>query len=149
MYCLQMNKPNAGWAFVSKASLLAQAMGMNTSTAMNSEVSEERQYKTRLFWGLYCLEKSIALRLGRCSTIRDHDITIPQPLREQRTSPDWFSSLPDGVELCRLFGLVFDELFSPSALVQPVSVRRSRAKVLSAKIEQRIASRAVCDVSRS
>ncbi|KAJ3459660.1 hypothetical protein MRS44_015733 [Fusarium solani] len=141
-----MNKPNAGWAFVSKASLLAQAMGMNTSTAMNSEVSEERQYKTRLFWGLYCLEKSITLRLGRCSTIRDHDITIPQPLREQRTSPDWFNSLPDGVELCRLFGLVFDELFSPSALVQPVSVRRSRAKVLSTKIEQRIASRAVSDM---
>ncbi|KAL6351933.1 hypothetical protein LRP88_14745 [Fusarium phalaenopsidis] len=146
MYCLQMNKPNAGWAFVSKASLLAQAIGMHSSTAMNSEVAEERQYKNRLFWGLYCLEKSIALRLGRCSTIRDHDITIPQPLREQRTSPDWFSSLPDGIELCRLFGLVFDELFSPSALVQPVSVRRSRAKVLSAKIEHRIASRAVSDM---
>ncbi|UPL00271.1 hypothetical protein LCI18_011205 [Fusarium solani-melongenae] len=146
MYCLQMNKPNAGWAFVSKASLLAQAIGMHSSTAMSSEVAEERQYKNRLFWGLYCLEKSIALRLGRCSTIRDHDITIPQPLREQTTSPGWFSSLPDGVELCRLFGLVFDELFSPSALVQPVSVRRSRAKVLSAKIEQRIASRAISDM---
>ncbi|EEU41522.1 uncharacterized protein NECHADRAFT_11912, partial [Fusarium vanettenii 77-13-4] len=149
MYCLQMNKPNAGWSFVSKASLLAQAMGMHSSTAMNSEVAEEKQYKTRLFWGLYCLEKAIALRLGRASTVRDHDITIPQPLREQRTSPDWFTSLPDGIELSRLFGLVFDELFSPSALVQPVSVRRSRAKVLSAKMEQRIASRAVSDVSRS
>ncbi|KAM6511792.1 hypothetical protein FALCPG4_016786 [Fusarium falciforme] len=146
MYCLQMNKPNAGWAFISKASLLAQAIGMHSSTAMNSEVAEERQYKNRLFWGLYCLEKSIALRLGRCSTIRDHDMTIPQPLREQRTSPAWFSSLPDGIELCRLFGLVFDELFSPSALVQSLSVRRSRAKVLSAKIEQRIASRAVADM---
>ncbi|KAL2672705.1 hypothetical protein Neosp_013419 [[Neocosmospora] mangrovei] len=146
MYCLQMNKPNAGWAFVSKASLLAQAMGMHSSTAMNSEVTEEKQYKTRLFWGLYCLEKAIALRLGRSSTIRDHDITLPQPLREQRTSPDWFASLPDGIELSRLFGLVFDELFSSSALVQPTSVRRSRAKVLSAKMEQRIASRAVSDM---
>ena len=147
MYCLQMNKPNAGWAFVSKASLLAQAMGMHSSTAINSEVTEEKQYKTRLFWGLYCLEKAIALRLGRSSTIRDHDITLPQPLREQRTSPDWFASLPDGIELSRLFGLVFDELFSSNALVQPTSVRRSRAKVLSAKMEQRIASRAVSDVS--
>ncbi|KAI8711931.1 Zn(2)-C6 fungal-type domain-containing protein [Fusarium sp. LHS14.1] len=146
MYCLQMNKPNAGWAFVSKASLLAQAMGMHSSTTMNSEVTEEKQYKTRLFWGLYCLEKAIALRLGRSSTIRDHDITLPQPLREQRTSPDWFASLPDGIELSRLFGLVFDELFSSSALVQPTSVRRSRAKVLSAKMEQRIASRAVSDM---
>ncbi|RSL69291.1 hypothetical protein CEP53_002264 [Fusarium sp. AF-6] len=146
LYCLQMNKPNAAWTFVTKASLLGQAIGMNSSLTMSSEITEQRQYKNRLFWAMYCLEKSISLRLGRCSTIRDHDVTIPQPLAEQRTSPDWYNSLPEGIELSRLFGMVFDDLHSPSALVQPVPVRRSRAKALAAKMERRIASRATSDI---
>lgn len=143
-----MNKPNAGWTFITKASLLAQAVGMNSALAMSSEVAEERQYKTRLFWAMYCLEKSITLRLGRCSTIRDNDITIPPPVVEQRTSPDWFNSLPEGIELSRLFSKVFDDLYSPNALLQPVPVRRSRAKALAAKMEQRTSLSVIPDVSR-
>ncbi|RSM07718.1 hypothetical protein CDV31_008498 [Fusarium ambrosium] len=146
LYCLQMNKPNAAWTFVTKASLLGQEIGMNSSLTTSSEVAEERRYKNRLFWAMYCLEKSISLRLGRCSTIRDHDVTIPQPIAEQRTSPDWYNSLPEGIELSRLFGMAFDDLYSPSALVQPIPVRRSRAKALAAKMERRIASRAASDI---
>ncbi|KAM5353373.1 hypothetical protein ACJ41O_000023 [Fusarium nematophilum] len=143
VYCLQMNKPNAAWAFISKASLLGQAIGMHNNIAMISEVAEERQHKTRLFWMLYFLEKSISLRLGRSSTIRDHDITIPRPLPEQRTASPWYNSLPDGIQLSNLFSRVFDDLYSPSALVQPASVRSSRAKALATELERRIASRAV------
>lgn len=42
--------------------------------------SEPDPNKTTLFWQAYILDKSLSLRLGRGSTIKDREITIPRQL---------------------------------------------------------------------
>ncbi|KAF5010962.1 hypothetical protein FDECE_2925 [Fusarium decemcellulare] len=118
LYCLQMNKPNAAWTFLSKASLLGQAMGIHDSMSVALEPTEEKEYRIRIFWAIYCLEKATSLRLGRSSTIRDDDVTVPRPLPEQMIRSPWQHMLLDGIEMSNLYGRVFDRLYSPSARVQ-------------------------------
>lgn len=54
------------------------ALGLNSSHAIVTEQGDAVQRKICLFWAVYVLEKTVALRLGRPSTIRDQDITIPR-----------------------------------------------------------------------
>ncbi|KAJ6073408.1 hypothetical protein N7467_011493 [Penicillium canescens] len=64
--------------FISRASLMCLALGLHSSHAMVTEQENAMQRKMYLFWAVYALEKAVALRLGRPSTIRDQDITIPR-----------------------------------------------------------------------
>ncbi|KAJ3544223.1 hypothetical protein NM208_g3173 [Fusarium decemcellulare] len=137
-----VNKPIAAWTFLSKASLLAQAMGIHDGASMASEPTEEKEYRIRIFWALYCLEKATSLRLGRSSTIRDDDVTVPRPLPEQMMKSPWQRMLLDSIEISNLYGRVFDHLYSPSARMQLASVRTSRARALAEELERKMASKA-------
>lgn len=48
-----------------------------------------RKLKYRTFWGLYVLEKCLALRLGRASLLQDCDISLPRPENLQGAGGLW------------------------------------------------------------
>jgi hypothetical protein len=80
--------------------------------------SEERHRRFCLFWSICCLERSTALRLARPSAIRDQHVTIPKPNEYpplQGLTPSR-QSLIYGVEMSKIHGHTYDDLFSPSAL---------------------------------
>ncbi|KAL5356636.1 fungal-specific transcription factor domain-containing protein [Aspergillus floccosus] len=141
VYCLQRGKPFAAWAFISRASLMSQALGLHNDHVMAIEPAEEAEKKIRLFWALYVLEKAVSLRLGRPSTIRDRDITVPRPLLDRRMTSLLHNRLPDWVTVASLYGRVHDHIYSPSALAQPVSIRESRTRALASELERIIAAR--------
>lgn len=136
--------------FISRASLLAQELGLHSSSTMANETPEDRNRKSHLFWAVYCFEKSISLRLARSSTIRDHEITIPKPVTLSKTRIGPHADLPDLVEASRIYGRFYDEVFSPSAFSQPADIRASRVNTLAVEWEALMASRARSQVrSRS
>jgi hypothetical protein len=116
---------------------------------MATEPAEKVQRKLRLFWALYVIEKAVSLRLGRCSTIRDHDITVPRLLLDRKMSSLLYNRLPDWIDVANLYGRVYDNIYSPNALAQPVSFRESRARALAAELERIMAARVEFYVSCS
>ncbi|GFG03281.1 protein STB5 [Aspergillus udagawae] len=142
IYCLQRGKPFGAWTFISRASLMSQALGLHSNHVMAAESAEEGQRKIRLFWALYVLEKAVSLRLGRPSTIRDHDVTVPRPLLDRKMTSLLYNRLPDWIDVASLYGRVYDYVYSPSALAQPVSARESRTRALAAELERIMAARA-------
>lgn len=119
---------------------MSQAIGLHSANTMTTE--PEVQKKVGLFWAVYVLEKSVSLRLGIPSTIRDQDITVQRLPMDRKMASLVFNRMPDWIDVASLYGRVYDNLYSPNALEQPFSVRVSRTKSLASELEQMIAARA-------
>ena len=80
-------------------------------------------------------EKMLSLRLGRPSSFRDQDITIARPINE-RPNGSYFAELnPGWVNLARIQGRIYDDIYSPGALMQPPHIRTARARALAAELK--------------
>ncbi|KAF7555777.1 hypothetical protein G7Z17_g1917 [Cylindrodendrum hubeiense] len=90
----------------------------------NSETDESRQHKT------------LALRLGRSSTIRDCDITLPRMDSETVADGQLDAVLPKWIDIAILHGKVYDDIYSPGALLQPEDVRVTRARALATEMQR-------------
>ncbi|CAN9152714.1 unnamed protein product [Alternaria alternata] len=123
--------------------MLGQALGLHQDSSSSGLASEERHRRFCLFWSTYCIERPTALRLGRPSTIRDEHITIPKP--DQYPTLQGLTSsrqsLIHAVEMSRLHGSAYDDLFSPSALALPATHRTTRGQAIAAEWRALIASK--------
>ncbi|RDW92920.1 fungal specific transcription factor domain-containing protein [Aspergillus mulundensis] len=141
LYCLQQGKPFTAWTFISRSSLTSQALGLHSLLVVSTEQAEEAQRRRNLFWAVYVLEKAVSLRLGRPSTIRDRDITIPRLRLDRNMTSLSHNKLPDWIEMAELYGRVYDDIYSSHALSQPLAVRESRIKSLASELERMMAIR--------
>ncbi|KAL5336639.1 fungal-specific transcription factor domain-containing protein [Aspergillus crustosus] len=137
LYCRQKNKPSAAWTLINSASHIVQDLGLQHNTPSNTNVSEEEKVQRRdLFWTIYMTEKMLSLRLGRSSTFRDPDITLSRPRMDRpighshghghllaELTPAW-------ITMASIQGRIYDDIYSPGALVQPPQIRTSRARAL-------------------
>ncbi|KAF5484864.1 putative transcriptional regulatory protein [Colletotrichum siamense] len=129
------------WTYISTASRMSQAMGLHriASQQDHSFDSETRQ-KSKLFWAMFILEKNLSLQLGRSSTLRDHDITVP--LKAIKMGYQIGGSLgvlsPKWLRMSQIEGRVYDEIYSPEALHQCASTRNSRARSLIADLKETV-----------
>lgn len=130
----------AAWTFVSKASLLAQALRLHVASA-SIDTLEERLRRARLFWSIYCLEKGTALCLMRPSTIQDHYITISWPDTQASDTAAAHPSLPHSTNTARLCGLIYDDIYSPKALAEPPTTRAARVHALAAEWRRALSSK--------
>ena len=120
---------------------MSQDLGLHSNHAIMTDPAEEVQRRIRLFWALYAIEKAVSLRLGRSSTIRDHDITVPRLILDRKMTSLAYNRLPDWIDVARLYGRVYDNIYSPHALAQPASVRDHRTRSLAAELERIMAAR--------
>lgn len=82
------------------------------------------------------MDKSLSLRLGRPSTVRDSDLTLRRLEIEHDTSSVYYAAiLPKWIDWALLQGRVFDDIFSPVALMQPECIRTSRARSLTTELQ--------------
>ena len=80
-------------------------------------------------------EKMLSLRLGRSSTFRDQDITLTRPGVE-RSHGSFLSELAPGwISMSSIQGRIYDDIYSPGALMQPPHVRTSRAQALASELK--------------
>ena len=116
-------------------------LGLHNSQAMGSAQRNEVERNMGLFWAVYALEKALSLRLGRPSTIRDQDVTIPRTAMNREMASLAFHRAPDWIDVASLYGRLYESLYSPTALAQPSSVRVSRTRALASELEGLIAAR--------
>ncbi|KAF5021355.1 hypothetical protein F66182_6600 [Fusarium sp. NRRL 66182] len=123
------------WTLSSMASRLAQALALHRHPAPEWNLSEdEKQERNRVFWVIYCLDKTIALRSGRPSVICDDDISCCFPRRveinqrgedampvESPPRPSSFDFFLCLTRLARICGDVSRRLYSANALYKPAS----------------------------
>ncbi|TEA19158.1 putative transcriptional regulatory protein [Colletotrichum sidae] len=135
MYCLDTCKPSAAWNFIATASQMSQTLGMHSIVAMSQDDAETKAQKIKLFWLIYMQEKGLSLRLGRSSTIRDSDITIPPLTIDAKQDTALYGQLQKWTEFGSLQGRVYDQIYSPGALILPQNVRIARARQLASELE--------------
>ncbi|KAL4785970.1 hypothetical protein BJX76DRAFT_366431 [Aspergillus varians] len=135
LYCLQKTKPSAAWNFITSASHMIQALGLQHNMLAGIEGPEEKAQKRNLFWTIYMTEKMLSLRLGRSSTFRDQDITLIRPGMERPSGSFLAELAPGWINMASIQGRIYDEIFSPGALMQPPHIRISRARALAAELE--------------
>lgn len=104
---------------------------MHSNVPLRAETADAKRQKTRLFWSIYATEKMLALRLGRSSTIRENDITVPRVGHESSPYALLNEMSPIWIAVSDLQGRVYDEIFSPGSLAQPEDVRTARAIALA------------------
>lgn len=80
-------------------------------------------------------EKMLALRLGRSSTFRDQDITLPRPGTERQGGTFLSKLAPGWISVASIQGRIYDDIYSPGALMQPPHIRTSRARALAAELK--------------
>lgn len=84
----------------------------------------DKDIQTQLFWAVYTYENSLSLRLGRCSGIRDSDITLPIEPNQHRA-----------IRLGRIQGKVYNQLYSPAGLASTDDARGEAAQVLAQQVQ--------------
>jgi hypothetical protein len=99
--------------------------------------AKEKQRRLTLFWSIYCMDRALALRLGRAATIPDYDIDVPVSF-EGDTVGIYKSAQVLWVELARIQGLVYQKLYSPAALRQDEMARVAEARWLAAEMQDRV-----------
>ncbi|KAL6415588.1 putative C6 transcription factor [Ilyonectria robusta] len=135
-YLIQRCQSFAAWTFITTASRICQTLGIySTIPPLSATTPEKRNWQERVFWCVYITEKMLSLRLGRTSTIRDEDITLPMPGPDQTTDTILCSILPNWIRLSTLQGRVYDEIYSSRALLQPEHIRTSRARALAKELK--------------
>ncbi|KAH7026509.1 uncharacterized protein B0I36DRAFT_330785 [Microdochium trichocladiopsis] len=141
-YALEMSKASLAWSLLTSAIHICQNLGFHRASVLEKDKPAVRDQKYRLFWGLYVLEKSLALRLGRASVLQDCDISLPRPDKRADGNELWDKDDPWDVcmayccGMANIQGRIYTQLFSPGALLEEDSVRAVRAQALADEIAQ-------------
>lgn len=134
-YCVGVCKPSSAWNFITASSQMVQTLGFHDRFSFPDDDAETKTCKIQLFWSIYVVEKGLSLQLGRSSTIRDIDVTVLLPVQYPKLDFIFGSTSFRPIELSRLQGMVYDNIYSPAALMQPDIVRISRVKALVKELE--------------
>jgi hypothetical protein len=106
------------------------------ATFHGQETIGEPSYKQFLFWAVYILDKSLALRLGRASTIQDYDITISEPAQDGANASPVTCFFDLWVMIAKVQGQIYELLYCPTAIAQSDLVRKTRVQLLLGQLDE-------------
>ncbi|PKS12634.1 hypothetical protein jhhlp_000842 [Lomentospora prolificans] len=129
IYAVDVSKPSLAWVFVSAAYQASYTLGCHTRAQGADERGDAPNPHGLLFWIIYFLEKTLCLRLGRCSAIPDYEITVPLP----GTTPA-MNYCRNAVRLASLAGKIYEKLYSAHSLALSDELRRQRTVELSGEL---------------
>lgn len=134
MYAIDISNPSLAWTLVTAAFQCSHTLGFHTCSNVPSELPYEPDQKQLLFWGVYFVEKSLCLRLGRSSTIPDCDITALWPEGRQMSDSHAITYVYQLVKLAGLAGRIYEQLYSAAALHSPLDTRVCQVLELSQEL---------------
>ncbi|KAJ4015500.1 hypothetical protein NW766_005844 [Fusarium irregulare] len=135
-HTMEISKPSLCWTLSSKASELSQTLGYHRIPCTREGfVSEKDRHGQLFFWFTYFIDKSLSLRLGRASTIQDWDITTPMVVGPGTPSLIDVSIIM-WINTARCQGKIYENLYSPDAIMQPDHVRKSRIQDISGDLQK-------------
>ncbi|OLN96766.1 putative transcriptional regulatory protein C11D3.07c 1 [Colletotrichum chlorophyti] len=139
-HAVEMSKPSLAWTLSSKASELAQTLGYHRAESLKNNLDEGKptvhgmHWHQFLFWNVYCIDKSLSLRLGRPSTIPDWHITMPEPSLEEPIASPILPYLVLWIHTARCQGQIYEKLYSPDSMAQPYHIRQTRVHELVSQL---------------
>ncbi|OAL20934.1 hypothetical protein AYO20_11461 [Fonsecaea nubica] len=110
VHAVDLLRPFWAWTLVSAAYNIAYVLGCHLGRPRLAEWCDNSNPSGMLFWVIYFLEKTLSLRLGRCSTIADGEITVMLP----GGSPG-FDYARSMVKLAQLSGKIYEKLYGVQA----------------------------------
>lgn len=117
------------------AAQMSQTLGYHRIPA---EVYETREIRAKklTFWNIFCLEKSLSLRLAYVSILQNCDIVTTLPSYPEDVSLySWHALWVSWIELTEFQGRVFTELYTAGAISLPAEYRIDQARKLAAEIK--------------
>jgi hypothetical protein len=131
MYGIDTSRLNVSWKLKSVALTLAQTLGWHRAQSVKDDDKETRVRKEKMFYFLYVLDKGLSLRLGRASFFQDYDIDLPYPeLGDDALGRACTEEYRLFIQVSRVQGLVYEQLYSPGALREDAETRIHRAQIL-------------------
>lgn len=152
-YAIEVSRPSLAWQLNTTAAQLCQDLGYHRVTGgtvgvNNGGVKAAGQHdssgggssvlgdkKAILFWFSYMLDRGLALRLGRAPTIQDFDVTLPRVIGQVNAPDMWKEVLRLWIAHADIQGQIYERLYSPSSLGQPVGQRVETARRLAARLK--------------
>ncbi|KAK4184954.1 putative transcriptional regulatory protein [Podospora australis] len=135
-YAVEISKPSLAWILCSKASELCQTLGYHRISSHRNDTAENAVYRQFLFWVVYIVDKNLSLRLGRCSTIHDYDITVPYPAADDVGTSGIKHFFTLWIMSSKVQGQVYELLYCPKALSESEEVRKFRVQLLSRSLDE-------------
>jgi len=116
---------------------------------MKNDSVDTVRNKTLIFWWVYVLDKGLALRLGRASTIQDYDIDVLPHLETN------LGGIPSShhrymvvsIDIARIEGKLYEQLYSASSFNSTPDLREQRAYGIIDELSLLQTSLASCRVS--
>lgn len=135
--------PQPEYIYCAIAVRLATGLGLHKYVPKAWNVSDlEMEDRNRLFWSLYCLDKTIAFRTGRPSLLDDSDIacSFPRHLFSRHSrengsqeSPDFFLNVTRYSRIC---SRIIKDLYSTTSLMQTAKARAGAVVELYEEVKQ-------------
>ncbi|PMD39479.1 hypothetical protein L207DRAFT_529455 [Hyaloscypha variabilis F] len=117
-------RPALCWTLVSTGARLCQSLGYHRESEVSRSPPELADAKRHVFWMLYMIDKIMSLNLGRASSFPDYDIDVEIfALNMDPRYCAWDKVLVAFIELCKLQGQMYDELYSARARCQSPEIR--------------------------
>uniref|UniRef100_A0A8H7K2C0 Zn(2)-C6 fungal-type domain-containing protein n=1 Tax=Bionectria ochroleuca TaxID=29856 RepID=A0A8H7K2C0_BIOOC len=111
VYAIEILKPHWAWLLVTTAYQGCHSLGYHLARPDNGECCEISNEPGLLFWVVYFLEKTLCLRLGRCSRIPEGDISLPMP--GGQAGLNYARSM---IKLAKLTSKIYESLYGPPAM---------------------------------
>ncbi|ROV98759.1 hypothetical protein VMCG_06721 [Cytospora schulzeri] len=142
-YAIEVSRPSLAWQLNTTAAQLCQDLGYHrvmggTVTSSDSHPDSPNglnDKKAILFWFSYMLDRGLALRLGRAPIIQDFDVTLPRVIGQVNATEMWKEVLRLWIAHADIQGQIYERLYSPSSLSQPVNQRVEAAQRLAGKLK--------------
>lgn len=111
---------------------MCQTLGYHRASTLG-DGSDANDTRPLVFWFAYMLDKGLALRLGRASSIQDYDVTLPRTPRV-KGSEQWAEILRLWIQHATVQGHIYEQLYSPRALTRPEGERVACAHALAGEL---------------
>ena len=123
---IESSQASMAWNFISAALNMSQTLGYHWNSPSRNVDPAMQDLQNGLFWIIYRLERSLALRFNRSSNIRDSEITVPENPANIRH-----------IRLGRIHGKIYDLLYSDAAVAKTNAHSRcNAAEVLAGELQE-------------
>ncbi|KAF5702474.1 hypothetical protein FMUND_13474 [Fusarium mundagurra] len=121
IYLVEESRASQSWTLISTAMTLCQTLGYH-----RLELAKDGHpyMQSDLFWVVYAYEKGLSLRLGRCSGVRDSEVSLIHQENQHRS-----------IRLGRIQGKAYDQLYSPEGLNTSNATRCEVANGLAQELQ--------------
>jgi hypothetical protein len=120
---------------VTHGCMIVQSLGWHRSSSTENDDGPLREQKLLIFWMLYIIDKNLSLRLGQASIFQDYDLDLSLPPVDLSAPIGPLGRVTLWVEAARVTSLVYQQLYSPTALKQTDAARLQAVQQLLQQVE--------------